>query len=350
MYRQKAHRTYVMIHLNPEWGVNMKKGGFTRFAPIVLAGVLLLGVGVWKQRYSLLFPRAPLHYGQHVESATLQDGGERVTLGSGRWDVILIDDSGNGLQLASYLQFLLDSGRYAKSAINPVVLVQNDIPGPVRMDRRRRLHMPIVPIERHESELIQHGFLFDDNQVVFINPERQVAFATSFAKPNDLRQLFDKFIPRAHSLVELRSEPIAAGDEMPAISLTPVTAGPAASRPAGPATWIVFGGKCSGCVLSSYTLLFSSLEPQLLHHATASGAPVSLVFSSLIPSIDLRDRLKQLNIRSPAFIAGGPMRGIESDYTRLALSDTDVVVITTNAENHIVRVVSFETYVQQTRG
>jgi len=325
----------------------MKKGSFTRFAPIALAGVLLLGVGVWKQRYSLLFPRGALHYGQRVESATLQEAGERVTLGSGRWDVILVDHSGNGLQLASYLQFLMDSGRYVKSAINPVVLVQDDFSAPVRMDRQRRLHMPVVPIEPHESELIQHGFLFDDSQVVFINPDRHVAFASSFAKPNDLRQLFEKFIPRSHSAVELRSEPIAAGDEMPAITLTPVRA---ASRPAGAATWIVFGGKCTTCVLSSYTLLFSSLEPQLRRQASASGAPVSLVFSSLIPSIDLRDRLKQLNIQSPAFIAGGPMRGIESDYTRLALSDTDVVVITTNAENHIVRVVSFETYVQQTRG
>ncbi len=331
----------------------MKERGLTRFAPVALVavGVLLLGVGVWKQRYSLLFSRARIQYGQHVEPATLLDADERVTLGSGRWDVILVDDSGNGLQLASYLQFLLDSGRYVKSAINPVVLVQHDVPGPIRIERRRRLRMPVVSIEPHESELIRHGFLFDDNRVVFINPDRRIAFAASFARPNDLRQLFEKFIPRTQSLVELRTKPLAPGDEMPAMSLTPLTKNPATSQQAaGPATWVVFGGKCSACVLSSYTLLFSSLEPQLLRHASASGAPVSLVFSSLIPSIDLRDRLKQLNVQSPAFIAGAPMRGIEGDYTRSALSDSDVVVITTNAQNKVVRIDPFEAYVRRTRG
>jgi hypothetical protein len=267
-----------------------------------------------------------------------------VTLGSGRWDVILIDVSGNGLQLSSYLQFLLDSGRYVRSAINPVVLVQNDTAGAVRDERHRRVSLPVVPIEAHQSELLRHGFLFDDERVVFINPQRRVAFVASFARPNDLRQLFDKFIPRTQAAVEVRAAPLAAGDEMPKISLRTLTA-PAAAQTGAPATWVVFGGKCSACVLSSYTQMFASREDAFLRHANDSGTPVYLVFSSLLPSLDLQGRLKELHVRSPAFIASGPVRGVESDYSRAPLSDSDVVVITTNAQNRVVHVDSFETYV-----
>ncbi len=314
----------------------------------MLAAISLLALGIWKQRDAFLSPSiVPLRYGQQIEPTTLRDGNASVTLGSGRWDVILIDVSGNGLQLSSYLQFLLDSGRYVRSAINPVVLVQNDTAGPVRDERRRRVNLPIVPIEAHESELIRHGFLFDDERVVFINPKRRVAFVASFARPNDLRQLFEKFIPRTQSAVEVRAAPLAVGYEMPKISLTPLTA-PTAAHAGGPATWVVFGGKCSACVLSSYTQLFASREDTFLQHANDSGTPVYLVFSSLLPSLDLKSRLKELHVRSPAFIASGPVRGVESDYSRAPLSDSDVVVISTDAQNRVVHIDSFEAYLGAT--
>jgi hypothetical protein len=312
---------------------------------VFLAAVALLGLGLWKQRDVLPFlSHVPLRYAQQVEPTTLRDGNASVTLGSGRWDVILIDNAGNGLQLASYLQFLVESGRYMSSAINPVVLVQHDVAGPTRDERRRRVRLPVVSIEPHESELIRNGFLFDDARVVFINPERRVAFVAAFARPNDLRLLFEKFIPRTRSAEELRTPTLVAGDEMPRISLAPLAA-PALPKAGEPATWVIFGGKCSACVLSSYTLLFSSLEDAFLRGAAGSGRPVYLVFSSLLPSRDLQSRLKELHVRSPAFIAGGPMRGIEGDYSRSALSDSDVVVISTNAENRIVHIDSFEAYV-----
>ena len=47
-----------------------------------------------------------------------------------------------------------------------------------------------------------------------------------------------------------------------------------------------------------------------------------------------------------AFIAGGPIRGVEGDYSRTPLSDSDVVVITTDARNDVVRIDPFETYVE----
>src|SRR5207248_2144961 len=167
----------------------------------------------------------------------------------------------------------------------------------------------------------------------------------SFARPNDLRLLFEKFIPRASSAPELRAAALAAGDEMPRISLSPLPGYPAARmRPR--AIWIVFGGKCSACVLSSYTLRFASMEDAILRRANASGSPVYVVFSSLLPSLDLRSRLKELHVRSPAFIAGGPIRGVEGDYSRTPLSDSDVVVITTDAQNDVVRIDPFETYVE----
>src|SRR5438067_8713124 len=73
----------------------------------LLAAVSLLALGLWKQRDALFFlSRGPLRYGQQIEPTTLRNGHASVTLGSGRWDVILVDDSGNGLQLSSYLQFL----------------------------------------------------------------------------------------------------------------------------------------------------------------------------------------------------------------------------------------------------
>ncbi|HSY47958.1 MAG TPA: hypothetical protein VLC46_04025 [Thermoanaerobaculia bacterium] len=310
----------------------------------MLAAISLLALGVWKQRDAFLSPSlAPLRYGQPIEPTTLRDGTVSVTLGSGRWDVILIDVSGNGLQLSSYLQFLLDSGRYVRSAINPILLVQNDTAGPVRDERRRRVSLPVVPIEAHESEFIRHGFLFDDERVVFINPQRRVAFVASFARPNDLRLLFEKFIPRTQSAVELRSAPLAAGDEMPKISLKPLNA-PTAAHAGGPATWVVFGGKCSACVLSSYTQRFASHENALLQQANVSGTAVYLVFSSLLSTLDLQRRLKELHVRSTAFIAGGPIGGVEGDYSREPLSDSDVVVITTNAQNRVVHVDSFEAY------
>ncbi|HEX2061550.1 MAG TPA: hypothetical protein VHK90_12490, partial [Thermoanaerobaculia bacterium] len=327
----------------------MKERSFTKFVPVamVAAGVLLFGAAAWKHRNSLLFHKSPLQYGQQVETATLDDGSRRVTLGSGRWDVILIDRFDTGLQLGSYLQFLLDSGRYARSAVNPVVLVGDDVRDPIHGERRGQLRIPLLSIKSHESELIRRGFRFEDKRVVFIDPTRRVAFAATFAKPNDLRQLFEKFIPRAPSVVELRSKPLAPGDAMPAMSLTPLRAKPAPSQAGGPATWVIFGGKCGSCVLSSYTLLYSSLEADLLRHVDASDAPVSLVFSSLIPPTELRARLEQLGVKSPAFIAGGPMRGIESDFTETPLSDSDVVVITTNAQNEVVRIDPFEAYLRR---
>jgi hypothetical protein len=97
-------------------------------------------------------------------------------------------------------------------------------------------------------------------------------------------------------------------------------------------------------VLSSYTQLFASREDAFLRRANDSGTPVYLVFSSLLPPLDLEGRLKELHVRSPAFIAGGPVRGVESDYSRTPLSDSDVVVITTNAQNRVVHVDSFEAY------
>lgn len=326
----------------------MRERGLTKVATVaaVAAAIVLFGAGVWKHRYSLISSGEILRYGQTVSPATLDHQGQPVTLGSGRWDVIVVDDSGSGVELATYLQYLLDSGRYAKSAINPILLTRHGSDGST--PQTGRLRIPVLSLTSNEGTLIRHGYLFGEQRIVFISPERRVAFANSFARPNDLRQLFDKFIPRMQSAVELRAKAIAPGDAMPAIAMTPLTA--SASRPTGPATFVIFGGKCSSCVLSSYTLLFSSTEQDVLRQASAAGAPVSLVFSALLPSRDVRARLEELKIQSPAFIAGEPMRGIEGDYSDARLSESDVVVITTDARNQIVRVDPFEAYVRRVKG
>lgn len=325
----------------------MRERGLTRVTTVaaVAAAIVLFGAGVWKHRYSVISSGDILRYGQTVKPATLDHQGQPVTLGSGRWDVIVVDDSGSGVELATYLQFLLDSGRYAKSAVNPVVLTRHGSDG--SMPQTGRFRMPVVSLTSNEGTLIRRGYLFGEQRIVFISPEKRVAFANSFARPNDLRQLFDKFIPRAQSAVELRAKAIAPGDVLPAIAMTPLTA---SSPPAGPATYVIFGGKCGSCVLTSYTLLFSSTERDVLRQATAAGAPVSLVFSSLLPSRGVRERLEELKIQSPAFIAEEPMRGIEGDYSETRLSESDVVVITTDAGNHVVSVDPFEAYVRRVKG